>query len=264
MAAPQDNWTARQRRVAHIKSHLADPSEIEQDVDYIRNNKGDPAACVLDLNSKALAQAMLAWFDSHDLAGLRQWCYVGAKLRLLRFKMKPDTFGPGGKFLELRLPLLSNHAGVIQQFIDADSMYDMKRAESHKTHDFCAYQAIVALRGEWTRLAERAERVLADPPAGHEHQKYLVEHRFYLALARGNVNGMEDALAEITAPKAVKSRSNDESGFTEDLISTAAVNLAKIAWRSGYPIKVDSPFVPAEWLPMDPLPHYDLHYDFLK
>ena len=60
------------------------------------------------------------------------------------------------------------------------------------------------------------------------------------------------------------SRAKAESGFTEDLISTPAVIYAKIAWLHGCKVVVDTPYIPAEWLPMDPLPHYDNHYRFLK
>jgi Immunity protein 49 len=65
-------------------------------------------------------------------------------------------------------------------------------------------------------------------------------------------------------PKALASRSNDEGGFTEDLISTPAFIYAKIAWRHGYEVVVDSPFVPSEWLPISPLDRYENHYAFLE
>jgi hypothetical protein len=38
---------------------------------------------------------------------------------------------------------------------------------------------------------------------------------------------------------------------------------AKIAWLHGHEVRVDSPYVPAQWLPLEPLPHYDPVYRFL-
>ena len=157
-----------------------------------------------------------------------------------------------------------NNDSLIDWFAHYDQMYDMKRVESHKTHDFWAYQAVLALRGEWDRLIERCERIIADPPDASSEQKYLADHHFYLALARSDIGTMQDVLKQLVTPKAVHARSNDDSGYTADLISTAAVIYAKIAWRHGYQIKVDSPYIPAEWLPVEPLKQYDNHYSFLK
>jgi hypothetical protein len=53
-------------------------------------------------------------------------------------------------------------------------------------------------------------------------------------------------------------------GYAADLISTAAVIYAKIAWHHGYEVRVDSPYIPPEWLPTEPLERYDDHYGFLK
>lgn len=253
----------RQKRIAHVESHLDGGFNIERALSYIRTGQGDPAACVSSLARHAMAKAMQTWFAEGDLAGFRQWAFVRASLLKRHYLMAPDKIGPGGKFMELLMPLASNHAGVVEWLADHDEIYDLERAEKHKTWDFLAYQGVVALREDWPRLIERSERVLADPPKDPAYQKYLIDHRFCVALGRGDLTAMEDALAQMCQPKLVRSRANDESGYTEDLIFTPAVIFAKLAWRSGYPVKVDSPYVPAEWLPMDPLPSYDKHYDFL-
>ena len=100
---------------------------------------------------------------------------------------------------------------------------------NHKTHDFCAYQAILALRGDWSQLVERCEKVIADPPRASGEQKYLIDHQFYLALARQDVARMEEVLHELTSPKKVKGRINDESGYTENLKMMKAVPFVLLA-----------------------------------
>nr|WP_301540015.1 Imm49 family immunity protein [Ralstonia pickettii] len=195
---------------------------------------------------------------------MRQWCYVSGRLIQLRYSLETDTTGPGGKMLQLLQPLLSNNNALIDWFAHYDQAYDLKRVENHKSHDFWAYQAILALRGEWERLTERCEKVISDPPIDKTEQKYLADHSFYLALARGDIDKMQEILGQLVTSKAVRARSDDDGGYAADLISSAAVIYAKIAWRHGYQVKVDSPYIPGEWLPVEALSQYKNHYNFLN
>jgi hypothetical protein len=196
---------------------------------------------------------------------MRNWWYISAKMTKMKYELaKVDTLSPGGKFLEFLAPLLSNHEPLINWFAHHDQNFDMKRIEDHKTHDFWAYQGVIALRGEWPRLVSRCERVITDPPKDSSMKKYLSDHQFYLALANRDIPKMEDALGEMLTPKNLAARGNSEGGFTEHLISTPAVIFAKLAWRYGCQVKVNSPFIPQEWLPTDPLENYDNYYSFLN
>ncbi len=217
----------------------------------------------MNLARHAEAKAISCWFEDNDLRSMRQWFYVAARLDMLVYQFETDTLGPFGKTLELMKPLLSNNKSVIDWFAHHDARYDLTRADNHNTHDFLAYQAIVALRGEWPRLRERCERVLADPPVASREQKYLGDHKFFLALARQDKSAMEDALRALLSSAAVKGRANDDTGYAADLISTAGVVYAKIAWLHGHEVQVDSPYIPAEWLSNTPLEHYENHYSFL-
>lgn len=67
---------------------------------------------------------MFAWFDHGDLNEMRQWCYVAAKLDQMWYQMEEDTLGPGGKMLQLLLPLLSNCESLIDWFARYDQAYD--------------------------------------------------------------------------------------------------------------------------------------------
>src|SRR5690606_41990879 len=94
---------------------------------------------------------------------------------------------------------------------------------------------------------------------------YYADERFQLALARSDRAGMESAISEILEPKLMKRRQDaDEDGYTQWFISTYAVIYTKIAWRHGYQIDVDSPWVPNEWLPNTPLDHYEDPYPFMR
>lgn len=253
------------KRIAHLIHHTTVncEAEIKDSIYFIVHNLGNPRACAMDLSGNAEANAMLSWFGNHDLQAMKKWFYVAAKLdQLWRLMYEPDPGWANG-FPELFKPILSDNEALIGWFAHYDLAYNMERAENHKTHDFWSYQTIVALRGDWSRLIERCKKVLADPPGASSEQKYLIDHQFFLALAHGDIEKMQDVLQEIVTPKAIRSRKDFETGYTADLISTPATIYAKIAWRHGYQVKVDSPCIPQEWLPIAPLDHYDKHYDFL-
>ena len=259
------NADVQSARLKHIEGHLG--VDRSNAIYNVANNKGSPPNSARSLASDALARAMFAWFSDRDLKATKQWAFVSGMLDKMVYQMEEDedtfTYGPGGKLLQLRTPLLSDHQTLIDWFANFDKAFDQNRVENHKTHDFWAYQAIVALQGDWTRLLARSERVLADPPGASSERKYQIDHQFYFALANGDVEGMEVALRQIVQAKALAARHNDESGFTADLISTPAFIYAKIAWRHGYEVRVDSTYIPSEWLPIAPLERYDNYYPFL-
>lgn len=256
---------AAEKRIAHIKGHLVamESNTVGPASRNVRNRTGSPKGSAMRLSSHALACAMDSWFDKQDLARLRQWAYVAARLDKFVYQLDTEK-SQGGGMLGLLAPLLSNERSTIEWFANYDEPFYLDRVDDHRTFDHLAYQAKLALRGEWRLLAERCKRAIADPPRSSSLQKYVDDYDFYLALADGDKTGMEAALLDMVQPRKVRGRSNDDCGFTADLISTAAVIYAKIAGLHGHELRVDSPYVPAAWLANTPLERYDDHYDFLK
>lgn len=258
----------RNLRIEHIASHLTVDRSMA--IANIVHGRGSFSGSASALQSDAAGRALYAWFDRRDLHGTKQWAYVSAMLLKRVYQDRSAvvdscfTYGPGGKMLELRMALLSDNEALIDWFADFDAAYDQKRIENHRIADFRAYQAIVALRGDWPRLIKRTQTLLNDPFGARDERKYVIDHRFFLALAHGDITGMQNALACLLTPQALAKRRNDESGFTLDLISSYAFIYAKIAWRHGYEVMVESPLLPSEWLPVAPLGYYDNHYSFLS
>jgi hypothetical protein len=263
MGSKQDLERAT-KRIAHVKSHLDVGFKISQLIHNIENNVGNPIGCTMLLAGHAEASAIYAWFAHRDLVSMRQWFYVASKLVQRWYQLAEDTWSRGATMFNLLFPLLSNDKVLVEWFAGYDQAYDMERVENHKTADFWAYQAIIALRGEWDRLAERCTRVISDPPGASVRKKYLMDHHFYLALAHRDIKKMTAVLEDMVTAKAMRSRSNDDSGYAADLISTAAVIYAKIAWHHSCEVRVDSPYIPSEWLSTAPLESYHDHYAFLK
>jgi len=195
---------------------------------------------------------------------MRQWLYTAAGLDQTYYGRIEDRDRAMNKAWRLLYPLVSNHPGMIRWFAECDMIYDLKQVENVRTWDYLGYQAPLALRGDWDRLARRSQVAMDYLSATKSKARYLADQEFFLALARQDRPGMEAALERLTQPKLIRSRINGEHGLAENLITTPAVVYAKIAWLHGHEVQVNSPLVPAEWLPMEPLPHYEEQYAFLS
>lgn len=253
------------KRLAHVKSHIEHGyTANETAVQNVLHKRGNPLASAMSLASHAQANAILSWFEHQDLIAMKQASYTSAKLTQLYYQMQESDPDWGRSPPQFLMPLLSDNDALIDWFANYDLAYDMSRVDNHKTLDFLAYQKNVALRGDWEQLAARCKKIISDPPKAANQRKYLSDHHFFLALAQGNTEEMEEVLLELVSPKSLKARSNDESGYTADLICSSAVIYSKIAWRHGYKIKIASPYIPAKWLPISPLVNYENHYPFLK
>ncbi|MFS8116398.1 Imm49 family immunity protein [Rhizobium jaguaris] len=255
---------AAKSRLIHVKGHVDALSlTARQALSLIEAGKGSFKGCLYNLGSHAFANAIYSWFSLHDLDAMKDWFFLSASLDKKIYEIEIDRNGAIGKLLQLLHPLLSDNRDLIEWYAYNPDLYYQDRIENTKTADFFAYQGVVAIQGDWDRLRDRCARVLADLPKTANLKKYIIDHEFFVALADHDVPRMEAAIAAIAEPRTVRARANDESGFTESLISSYAVIYAKIAWFHGFEVKVNSALVPAEWLPVRPLSHYDLRYKFL-
>ena len=252
-----------EKGLTHVGSHLESHQDNEAlCLAHIKNNTGDPEACKGGLRRLAMTSALVAWFSDHNLAQCKKQAYVAGKLDRILYQKAPNR-GIWGALAErnaMLWPLLSDHSQLVEWFANFDAI-DVKRASKGGTFEFETYQSKLALRGEWDKLGERSERFLADAPKRME--RFAPDNRFYLALARGDIDSMESALAELVTPKAVAWR-NEHEGYTGWFIVVEAVIYAKIAWRHGYQLNVDTPWIPSAWLPVSSLPHYDEPYAFMQ
>jgi Immunity protein 49 len=250
-------------RMAHIGAHLKRGFDVEGCIFNIEQGRGNPVACAGLLSSQALAMGMQSWFEMKNLESTKEWFSISGELNKYAFILQSDVMNFLFKMLEFMRPLVSDNEALIDWFCQFSNIRDAKRIESITTPDYIGYQIVLAVKGEWTLLAERCERMIANPPKG-KTKRFLLDNEFFLALAMKDKGGMESVLTELVSPKLIKARADSESGYSEGLISTYGVIYAKIAWRHGFEVEVDSPYIPAEWLPVRPLQVYDPHYNFLK
>jgi hypothetical protein len=168
----------------HIKAHI-DAAPIGLCIDNILNKKGNVAASIGLLSGHHEALAIYSWFSDGDIFSTRNNFYISARWAKMGYEIEYDYSSPGYYIFELLQPLISNESGTINWFANSDFLYDRKKSDNHKTADFYAYQAILAINGRWEGLIERSERVLQESPKSAQLISLEIDHRFYLALARG-------------------------------------------------------------------------------
>ena len=260
--------TGMEHVVGHLQSHM-DREEIR--LEFIRTGQGDPDACKSGLKSQAIASALVSWFRDRDLHAFKQACYVAAKIDRIRWQKSAYILpNIGHNLCNAWYWLASDYEPLIAWRRDTEPFMgwtgEEKRPPEFIPIDFemlfISYQLILALRGDWRQLSERAERWLATP--SRKFEKFEPDMHFFIALAKGDISSMEAVLREIVTPMQRRWRDRYQGGYSAQLISDEAVTYAKLAWRHGYQVDVDTPYIPKEWLPFAPLAEYADPYDFMR
>lgn len=97
-------------------------------------------------------------------------------------------------------------------------------------------------------------------PKNQEELK--LDYEFYKALLEKDKSKCEEILDQLVSPKIHKKR--NDNPVLNQYVSQPALGYAKLAWRLGVEVEVSSTLVPKELLPIVPLDHYEIPYDFLK
>lgn len=100
------------------------------------------------------------------------------------------------------------------------------------------------------------------PKLEKSHQGLLDDYQYYRALYTRDKNKIEEILDKLVSP--VIHRRRNESPVLNQYISHPALGYAKLAWRAGLQVEVNSPLVPRALLPIQPNPDYSVRYDFIK
>lgn len=252
------------RGLSHVAAHSIEDEGNKEAVSYLNTGQGSRRGCLGNLRRLSEAKCMIAWFQDHDLIHFKQWAYIAAKLNRMVIQLNPTGWFPAYEHL---YALLSDNKAIISWYKQHRLPYliegEIKDRDNPKQPAFHGYQALLALNGQWDELRQRCDQILSMEIK--KDRKYLIDHQFYLALANGDKAGMEKVLTELTSPKIAKVRNIEQAfGFTENFIATHAVIYAKIAWRWGYQLEIDTPWIPKEWLPIQSLDNYPEPWGFLK
>lgn len=218
--------------------------------------------CMWSVQDYEFARAMDAWFGSGDLTRTKNCFSIAARIRreITPLLSASDTsYSAGAVFRHFLYPFVADNTtergalSVVERVLDGfptdRPIYgaDLPRL------------ALAAVDRRAAEVEARARRILSEG----DELFYDADYRFFLALAKGDQPEMLTQISRLVTPETLAEREDLESGFTSGLISTYAVIYAKLAWLWGYCIQLDTPYVPAEWLPIAPLAKYEFPYDFL-
>lgn len=231
-------------------------------VQLINSGTGSLSACLRALERHHSNLAGCAWFDDNNLKEFKQQCYIVAKLIYIRlFSEKEHGYKDVN---EIYYSLFSDHEKSVEWIANSvpRTALALQLTENSSKPEYLIYQMSLAIRGDWDNLGRRAEMFLENIPV--KQRKFSADMKFYLALARGDNQMMSEAIGEIVIPKVLKARKEDFwINFPAQFISPLATLYAKIAARHGYILELDTPFIPNEWLPRNPLPEYVDPYSFM-
>jgi len=217
------------------------------------------------LSDNAKQKGIFSWFVDNDVAAAKQWFYLAARLEMAG-KDKPTEEGKvrGMPFGYNRAPLmyalLSDSVSLINEYAVVDYPGYREGLKNKATGEIFAYLIQLALKEEWALLRSEAER--SEARFEKRQKNLLFDLKFHQGLADGDMAVMESALQKLVEPRR-HHELNKNYPIEGDFFSQPAITLAKLAWLKGYPVKVESPWVPSEFLPVAPLAQYDDVYDFL-
>lgn len=245
---------SRAQAINHLTNFLALPVDVA--ISNIRSKSGSFTGSLSVLTLDAQCMAMLSYFRDHDIKMLQQWLWMVAKIDQALLKRQwHDNYFVG----DLIWSMLSGDHELVEWLSKSEGYWrehSLKQRENPGTYPFFSYQACLAIRGEWELLAARASQVVKSPELLKKNSFLLCEHIFFLALAHGDVKGMENAISEIVSAKQRKRSFSTRNALVKGLMEPHAFLYTKIAQNHGFDLHVPSPWIPLELLNTDPSPCY--------
>jgi hypothetical protein len=208
--------------------------------------------------------ALHEWFVNHNLTKTKQHFYkCGRVFEYLTKKFDASIMAHGMYYFDYLI--LSDNQVLIERF--ADFTYESTPANrSHREgiekgyYNAFIYLLQCSIKNDWAEF----DRILPIVQTKvNKRYKMPLEIEFIEGLRKGDKAKMEVALKGLTQPKM--HNKNNNMPIASQLICHPVIGYAKLAWYKGIEVEVDSPLVPKEWLPIQPLKDEEyIDYDFVK
>ena len=254
--------------ITHGLQHIApflDPTwGNDETINLIETGQGSRSNCLMSLGRFSNCLFLRAYFRDHNLAEMKYWASVSAKLEIMREHEAPDELT-----LEVMFwAMISDNQELISWLAQHRLLgADVNKPQTvPKVNDpvYARRLALHALKGEWEALGEGSKHALAEPELFKKMKPRWTQYQFWLALAQGDKQAMQNIVYEMCTPKQRRYSFERESGLTNQFIVMFATLYAKLAYHHGYELEIDTPWIPRDWLPVQTLPRYEDPWPFMQ
>ena len=227
--------------------------ELIEKIRY-RRKPIDLRACYGSLSGYHLRLGIFNYFVEGNLQGFKQHLYVACKLELAAIALDGyQKFSVGD---EIFYALFSDSAELINTMARLEPAYFLSACHNPLNPQFKVHMWQLAILGDYETLQTKVAKLAKN---GVKADRKLVAegNDFFSLLMRGDRQGLEYLIHQHALVKSA-------DPLTEDFMSFQGCLEAKLCWFKGIRVKIDSPLVPMELMPVRPLEHYDDVYDFLQ
>jgi hypothetical protein len=207
-------------------------------------------ALLSSIATRSETRGLVAYFLNGDVQAFKQHFYVAARLHLL------GLGEPGGPTLEfgkeLFLALMSDNSEVIRQASEACSLQMKQHQNNPALPWFTTKMWQHLVRGEYAEVKEMRDSYASSMRAP-EWQQFAARRDFFSLIRDRDKPNLESLLrkhAELPSDIPVWS----------DWMNFRATMEAKLCWRLGIDVNVDSAMIPNALLPVEPLHAYEDEY----
>ncbi|MDG6896676.1 hypothetical protein A6A19_01360 [Actinobacillus delphinicola] len=247
--------------VEHVIGYLEN-DRIRRDVIIKKFEYGIREVDTLWLTSnyhrKLASQALL---EFNDVDKFKQEIYVAAKLKIMGdYKVKViPCYLAWWIFLSDSPELMGYLKSNISYFLDK---YAKCTASYMPDGGFLLYHILLALNDDWETLEKSVVGFLE---SNKKNQiRYIPDHKFFLAMCKKDIKGMEEALNMLLVPKVEKRRVYDLDVYFDFYLNIIVLTYAKLATLKGFDLNIDRPTAPKELIVYAPLKEYKDPYDFMQ
>jgi hypothetical protein len=249
---------------ALVRMFLFNTERIEEDIEAISKDTKLLGRILYPIFLAEEDIALYYHFIEHDVKKMKQSMYRGAKCAHLAMDLYNESLL--GIDLLLRT-LVSNNRGLIEHFAEltyGTAPARLSYADNIENGTATWWYVIQCMiKEDWSEY-KRAMTIMQAKGVKRMGKTVLMDIAFMEGLFNRDKQKMEEALKAIVSSR-YQSYVRKRGDFVTQFISYNAVCYAKLAWLKGIELEVDSPLVPKEWLPIEPLKDEEyVDYDFVK
>ena len=245
------------------EKRLMDSLEIQTetlstDLDWYYNRyyQVDRAAVLQGIASFHETQGIKAYFMDHDPSRMRQEFYTGGILdRESTFisKTHANMYGAGfGNYEPFLYGLLSDSPEITEWLMNAE--LDAKDVLQNPHFRFHQFQLVLQRDDE---ALQKTIEIIAKKGRKRDRKAAIEGMDFFSLLLKKDKANLEVLIEDYAKIKSV-----DE--LLNFFLAGYAVICAKLCWIRGIEVEIKNPLVPMPLMPIKPLAHYEVIYDFLR